>query len=365
MKTFFIILDGLGDKPYEKIGGTPLEAAYTPNMDKLAEKGRTGMLVPIREDIAPESDQAMLALLGYDPFEVYTGRGPLEAYGAGADFGKGEVVFRGNFAVEGDVEAEVSKEEGRKLCEKLDKNIPEARFIHTVGHRFVMILRGNDEVSNTHPGYKRVDGYVTSALPFRKGSKKSRPLSGKGKHTAKVVNDITKKTNKILDNRIILLRGAGTKLPDLKPLKGKWCLLADMPVEKGIGKLAGMDILEKENKPQKQILKNLDKYDNFYIEIKSPDKFAHRKNVEGKRRSIEKIDKEFLGMLDSIEEPFSMVITGDHSTLSSLGAHTSDPVPFLVYGRGRDKVKKFGEKYCRKGELGKVLGKKVFDIVFG
>ena len=94
-KLLYIVLDGLGDLPGPELDGkTPLEAAETPHMDSLARKGRTGLMYPIKEGIAPESDAAVISILGYDPFQYYTGRGPLESYGAGLEMEDGDLAIR-------------------------------------------------------------------------------------------------------------------------------------------------------------------------------------------------------------------------------------------------------------------------------
>ncbi|MDQ4094966.1 MAG: phosphoglycerate mutase, partial [Actinomycetota bacterium] len=102
----YVILDGLGDDPLDELGGrTPLEAARTPNLDRLAQRGLNGYVTTVGEGVAPESDIAVLAILGYDPHEHHTGRGPLESVGAGLEMKSGDVAYRVNFAtVERDAE---------------------------------------------------------------------------------------------------------------------------------------------------------------------------------------------------------------------------------------------------------------------
>jgi len=100
MKTIFIILDGLGDRPVQEFGGkTPLEAAFTPNMDFLAEQGICGMMAPLGLGFTPESCPAHFEIFGYHPFQdFYPQRGPLEALGAGFKLKNKDIAFRVNFA---------------------------------------------------------------------------------------------------------------------------------------------------------------------------------------------------------------------------------------------------------------------------
>ncbi|MGH2757397.1 MAG: phosphoglycerate mutase, partial [Actinomycetota bacterium] len=98
-KILYVILDGLGDEPVPGLGDkTPLQAARTPNLDALARKGRSGYVTTVGEDIAPESDIAVFAILGYDPHEHHTGRGPLESVGSGVEVNDGDLAYRVNFA---------------------------------------------------------------------------------------------------------------------------------------------------------------------------------------------------------------------------------------------------------------------------
>src|SRR5918994_7170397 len=95
----YVILDGLGDDPLDALGGeTPLEVAATPHLDSLAARGRSGYVTTVGPGIAPESDIAVFAILGYDPHEHHTGRGPIEAVGAGRDVKAGDLAYRVNFA---------------------------------------------------------------------------------------------------------------------------------------------------------------------------------------------------------------------------------------------------------------------------
>src|SRR3989338_3928812 len=101
-KILYVVLDGLGDRPCPELAGkTPLEAANTPNMDSLAKKGKTGLVYTVGKGIAPESDVAVISILGYDARKYYTGRGPLESFAEGIDVKDGDLAYRVNFATLG------------------------------------------------------------------------------------------------------------------------------------------------------------------------------------------------------------------------------------------------------------------------
>jgi 2,3-bisphosphoglycerate-independent phosphoglycerate mutase len=161
MKTIFIILDGLGDRPVKEFGGkTPLEAANTPNMDFLVERGICGMMAPMGLGFTLESGPAHFEIFGYHPFkDFYPGRGPIEALGAGFNLKQGDIAFRANFATlkNGKI---VDRRAGRiknvKIFEKdLSFKIKNVEFILKAGteHRAGLILRGkglSSRISNNH-----------------------------------------------------------------------------------------------------------------------------------------------------------------------------------------------------------------------
>ncbi|MBI5872180.1 hypothetical protein HZB88_03790 [archaeon] len=286
MKTLFIIIDGLGDKAYKKLGNkTPFGYANKPNIDVLMRNGKV-RITQIIKGIAPESDEAMLALLGYDVYKVHKGRGVLEAYGAGLEFEKGDVVLRANFArfVNGVLETESTPSKKYLAYLKKIRQIGDIKikFIQTVGHRAVLILHGkglNPGISNTNPTYKIVKNFVSSALHKRRNLKmlKAKAFTKEAEKTAGIVNEFTKRAR--FWDEIILLRGASNKLPKLRKMKN-WALISEMPVEIGIGKCAGMWIV----RPTKELGRQMAR----------------------------------------------IVLTADHATRCDTKAHSSLPVPFIV-----------------------------------
>ena len=373
MNKILVILDGVGDLPCRELGNkTPLEAANTPNLDLLAKNGKCGLMYTIRKDIAPESDEAMFAILGYNPFKYYTGRGILEAYGGGIRFKKGNLILRCNFVrVKNnkiiDIEAKVKKQILNRLVKELNKIklTVKHKFIATIGHRCVLILdKGSDKITNTHPGYNIIKNYVTSAVPVNNIMKIKNciALSKESKITAKNINKFVKESKNIVKNYAVITRGAGNRLPKLKKLKN-WILLADMPVEKAIGKLAGMKIIKKSNNYKKdaKVILKLAKKHNVYVQIKGPGSFGHKNKPLLKKKVIERIDKEFFSMIKKFKG--MIIVSADHSTPCKFKAHSKDPVPVLIYGKGKDRINKFSEASCKGGSLGKFNGLELMKII--
>ena len=407
MKSLLIICDGMADRLTNKT--TPLEAAETPNMDKLAKDGICGIMDTIAAGIRPGSDTAHLALLGYDPYEVYTGRGPLEAEGAGIKLEKGDVALRCNFAtlasdnsiIDRRAGRNLTAEEGTELAQAINEQIQlesypaTLQLKNTVGYSGALVIKGKEtalsgNIGNTDPAYKRIDGVGVADLEAEMVLKKSAPLdeTEEAKISATLVNEFTQKSITVLDqhevNRkrveegklkanVIIARDAGhqiPKFPSLSQLHGlSFVCLADMNVERGISKLAGMSLvslplpskdLEKDCKLRvKKLLEVLHSYDCFYIHIKGPDEPGHDGNFNLKSQLIATVDKHFVGnMLQQINlDDHLICITSDHSTPCNLKSHSDDPVPLLISGNKlqSDPVQSFSENECKKGELGILL----------
>jgi 2,3-bisphosphoglycerate-independent phosphoglycerate mutase len=397
----------MGDLPIKELGGeTPLGAADTPNMDSLAKTGKTGLMYTVSKGIAPESDVGVISILGYDPFAYETGRGILEAVGAGIPVKDGDLALRCNFATLGKRKQIIDRRAGRDLtaeeASELSQSINEHitlesypanfDFISTIGHRAVLVIRSeanplSDKITNTDPAYTKIGGIGVAESNARMLLKKCRPMdkSNAAKASAALVNEFVQKSYAILGSHetnkrreakgelkanVILTRDAGCSLPNLFKINERYrvrfACLADMPVERGIAKLAGMSLIDlpppsKNLKDDsllrvRKLLEILPLYDCVYIHIKNPDEPGHDGNFRLKKHLIELIDEHFFGeLLQRINlSEFLICITADHSTPCALRAHSDDPVPVLISGdrmRG-DNVSKFSENECLKGSLG-------------
>jgi len=397
----------MGDLPIEELGNkTPLEAADTPNMDFLAKTGKTGLMYTVGKGVAPESDVAVVSILGYNPFKYYASRGVFEALGAGLTMKDGDLALRCNFATLGPNKTIIDRRVGRSLTTeeatelakaineqiKLESHPASFQFKNTLSHRGALIIRSKEKklsgnITNTDPAYTRIQGIGVAEPEAKMILKKCKPLdkTEEAKISASLVNEFTQKTITILDQQevnkkrvkerklkanVILTRDAGHRLPRFPHLDQQYgfsfVCLADMPVERGISKLAGMHMvdlpppsknLEKDCKLRvEKLLETLPLCDCFYIHIKGPDEPGHDGNFNLKTNLIATVDKHFVGkMLQEINlEDHVICVTADHSTPCKLKAHSDDPVPLLLSGNKiqADKVQRFSEKECKKGELG-------------
>jgi len=356
MKVILINLDGLGDISYrELMNKTPLEAAIKPTLDYLASKGKTGLMY-VLDGIAPESDFAMFSMLGY-PIKKYPGRGIIEALGSNIKINPNYLYLRGNFAkIEKSYLLEAQSEPpSKEIIKKLNNINKDISIIPTVGHRCIVIIKKkvSANISNMHPGYRNIKNYST-AVPRNKRLRLKRCTGDKV--TSNILNSFIKEAEKLMENKTILLRGASNKIPRLKKLKN-WIILAETPVEYGIGKLTGMKAVKKTN-PVKQAIETKE---NVYLQLKGPDIYSHKGLPRLKKQEIERIDS-LLSPLKNIKNTI-ICITADHSSVCKIKTHSKEPVPVLIYGKGKDKVTTFSEKACKSGSLGLFQAKNLLKFL--
>jgi len=390
----------MGDRVEREFGNeTPLGVAKTPAFDRLASTGSVGLMDPVSPGIRPGSDYATTALLGYDPRVCYTGRGGLEAAGAGIDLKPGDVAFRCNFSTVDDKLAVIDRRAGRiergttEIAETIRRIRPRGvkglriDFRATVAHRGVLIFRG-----------KGLSRMVSDVDPHETGVKilRCKPLddSTAAKNTATAVNDFVMRSFKSLkDHRvnieriregkrpanIVLPRGAGT-LPPFKSLHDLYGMkvgcIAAVALVKGVCRIAGADLITVEGATggldtnyegkASAALKALENYDLVILHVKASDVASHDGDFRKKAEVIERIDSAIGKILPSLDADSTYVIvTADHSTPVSVRDHSGNPVPVLVNGPGvpSSGVSKFSENAVSRGNLGRLHGLDLMPII--
>jgi 2,3-bisphosphoglycerate-independent phosphoglycerate mutase len=361
-KIVLLVMDGLGGLPGEE-GLTELEKANTPNLDKLAKVGITGLHQPIAAGITPGSGPAHLSLFGYDPIKYQVGRGVLAALGINFKLENGDLAARGNFCTiddQGKVSdrraGRISTEKNQELCKLLSRiKLDGAEvFVETVKeHRFLLVLRGKElsaDIADTDP-------QVIGEAPH---SPKS--LSGEPNKTIELIEEFIRQAKKILADQhpanMALLRGFSKhpSWPSMQEAFGlKSAAIAGYPMYRGIAKLLGMEVLDTGETIASEIetlAKNFNNYDFFYFHVKKTDSYGEDGNFKDKVKVIEETDSLIPRILKL--KPDVILVTGDHSTPFSLAAHSWHPVPTLLWSKycRIDRVEKFGERDCLKGALG-------------
>jgi len=406
----YVLLDGVGDLPHADLAGkTPLEAATTRNMDTLAKNGIMGQVISVGKGIAPESDIAVFNMLGYKfQHSDYAGRGVIEAIGIGIDFKDGDLALRGNFATldnEGKIidrraGRKIEREDAEEISKEIEKKIrfsnPNASVVvaPTVDHRVIVRLKDSkplsSEISNTDPAYARVDGMgIAKAVSDFMKIEKCIPLeqTENAIDAANLVNEFTEqsleimkksdvnkrrsqKNKKLLNS--ILLRDAGNKYPNVKPINDlhsmNFSCIVDMPVEVGISNILKMKtfnaggLTDYEGKAS-IAAQAMETENAIYVHLKGPDDFGHDGDAIGKMKNIEEIDKRFFGtLLDHIDmSKIAVMISADHSTPCIYKGHSDDPVPLLISGDmiANDDAQRFTEAEAKKGVIGLIEGAQV------
>ena len=406
----YVLLDGVGDLPHPNlVGKTPLDAASTPNLDRLAKNGTMGQVITVGKGIAPESDIAVFNMLGYKfKHDDYAGRGVVEAIGIGIDFKDGDLALRGNFATLNDDGVIIDRRAGRNIekqdTEAVSNEIEEkikfsdenatAIITPTIGHRLVIRIRSNctlsSNISNTDPAYVRVAGMgIAKAVTDFLKIEKCLPLDEEShtKLASKLVNELTEQSLDIMkkskvnerrkenDKKLlngILLRDAGNIYPKVTPINDlhsmKFSCIVDMPVEIGISKILKMKTYDAGGRTDyeekaKVAAKAMDEQNAVYVHLKGPDEFGHDGDAQGKMENIEEIDKRFFGtLLDNIDSSkVAVIVSADHSTPCINKGHSADPVPLLISGDmvTNDDTQRFTEIEAKKGRIGLIDGAQV------
>jgi 2,3-bisphosphoglycerate-independent phosphoglycerate mutase len=416
LKIVYVLLDGVGDLPHPNLAGkTPLGAANTPNLDRLAKNGTMGEVITVGKGIAPESDIAVFNMLGYKfKHDDYVGRGVVEAIGIGIDFKDGDLALRGNFATLNGDGVIIDRRAGRNIekqdAEAVSNEIEEkikfsdenttVTITPTIGHRLVIRIRSNgalsSNISNTDPSYGRVNGMgIARAVTDFLRIEKCLPLDEEPhtKLASKLVNELTEQSLDIMrkskvnerrkenDKKLLngmLLRDAGNTYPKVTPINDlhsmKFSCIVDMPVEIGISEILKMKTydaggLTDYEEKAKVAAKAMDEQNAVYVHLKGPDEFGHDGDARGKMENIEEIDKRFFGtLLDNIDSSkVAVVISADHSTPCVNKGHSADPVPLLISGNmvTSDDTQRFTETEAKKGRIGLIDGAQVITTGIG
>jgi len=407
LKLIYVVIDGMGDLPIKALDNkTPLETAETPHLNTLAQNGKTGLMYTVGKEIAPESDAAVISLLGYDPFKYSTGRGAIEAVGAGIPIKDGDVALRCNFATVREDNTLIDRRAGRtldtneaiELANTANQQITLETYPATfelkatLGHRAVLVIKSKDKplsgkIYNSDPAYAIVNGVGVAKAKVDMSLKTVDALEATeaAKNAANLTNELITKTHELwkehpinkkraaegkLKANILLTRDASSTVPKFFNINQHYNInfaaLADMHTELGIAKLAGMNAtllpppsgnLQHDYAIRvKTLIDMLPKHDCFYIHLKGPDEPGHDGDYKLKTQIITDVDKYFFGpLLKQISLKDTLIcVTSDHATPCELKIHSDTPVPLLISGDrlGNETDVKFCERECAKGNLG-------------
>ncbi len=373
-KIVLLVLDGLGGLSRGSDGKTELEAARTPNLDRLAAQGNLGLADPVAPGITPGSGPGHLGLFGYDPLVFRIGRGVLEAVGIDLPMTERDLAARGNFCTVDAAGLITDRRAGRiptetcaRLTLRLEKiGIPGVELIvrPVREHRFVVLFRGDgleEGLSETDP-----QETGTPPLPVRAEVPQAAP-------SAAIANRFVAEARRVLETEhpanMILLRGfsRSPRLPRLTEIYGvRAAVIAVYPMYRGLAKLVGMqavgtgDTVADEFAALESVYGD---FDFFFLHVKKTDSAGEDGNFDKKVSIIEEADGQIPRLLAL--RPDVLVVTGDHSTPAAFKAHSWHPVPVLLWSKWcrPDGAARFSERECRYGSIGHIRAAELMPLI--
>ncbi len=400
MKYIIILGDGMADEPIEELGRkTPLQAARTPYIDLLAEKGSSGMLDTIPAGFSPGSEIANLSVLGYDLNEVFEGRGSLEAASMGIGIGENEMAMRCNLIcieedrIKNHSAGHIPTEEAAELIRFLDEKLggDRIRFFPGVSYRhLVKIAHGDKRFTCTPP-------HDVPGTPFRDVMVTAG--AEEAEETASFLNETILKSQALLASHPINQKriregkspansiwvwspGYKPRMRTMQELYGieSGSVISAVDLIKGIGIYAGLKSIDVEGatglydtnyegkaEAALQALKN----DDFvYLHVEASDEAGHEGDAALKVKTIEYLDSRIVKRIyeetSRWNEPVRIAVLPDHPTPCRLRTHTAKPVPFLIYDpqQAPDPVDRYDEMSSAEGAYGLLKGDRFIRTFF-
>lgn len=370
MKYTVVLCDGMADYAVPALNGkTPMECANKPFMDKLARHGEIGTVKTVADGLKPGSDIANMSVMGYNPKECYTGRSPLEAVSIGVNMLDSDIIFRCNLVTLSDEEkyedkamvdysaGDISTAEATEIIKSVQEHFGNDIFAFYAGvaYRHCLVWHnGTLDLGKMTPPHD-ISGRVIGE--YLSTSENAKELIGMMKESYDFLMSHPVNKKRIADGKrpanSIWLWGEGTKpsLPDFEEKYGiDGSVISAVDLLKGIAKCAGMSAPEVDgatgyidtnfDAKAECAIKELETKDFVYIHLEAPDECGHRNEPENKVKAIELIDEKILGkILPALEkyDDYKIMILPDHPTPIVTMTHASDPVPYLIYTKSKDR----------------------------
>ncbi|HAH31996.1 MAG TPA: cofactor-independent phosphoglycerate mutase [Elusimicrobia bacterium] len=400
MKHLIILCDGMADYPVGSLGGkTPLMAAKTPAMDRLAREGSSGLFNTIPSDLPAGSEVANLSVMGYDPRENFCQRGVLEAASLGVELSDTQLALRCNLIWVRDNKiashsgGDLSHEEGAGIIRLLNDKLGGDRihFYQGIHYRHLLVIDGGDSHVKCWPPHdyigKNIAELKVSAIEKR-GEKTAEMLNRLVSDSAAVLETIAQNRGKasLEEKRPNLIwpwaAGEKPRMKTIKELTGlDGAVITAVDLIKGLGIYAGMKVIEVEGATgnsktnyegkARAALEALKKYDYVYLHVEAADEAGHDGDVDLKIKVIEDLDSRLVApIMKGIKEEntdIRIALLPDHPTPVESRIHVKDPVPVILWGNGvpADAVQEYNEEEAKKGALGLMDQKAFFNSFFG
>lgn len=361
MRYCVLIIDGASGRPLLERGGkTCLELAHTPNLDRMAREGVSGLVRTVPEGMEPSSACACMSILGYDPKVYYRGRSAIEAKSMSVPIEEGEVAFRCNLVAVRDGKmwdyssGHIESSQAHTLIDALEKSLgnEKVQFFPGVSYRHICKIKGREDTlsATCTPPHDITGKPIDSFLPHGPGSDLLRDLMAR---SVDVLRDhpvnLERKSRGQIPAAMIWLFWGSSRIPDLPPFKEKYGLDAAMTsgvdLLRGLAKMAGIDTLDLagvtdglDNDYAAQAagaLEALREHDLVVIHVEAPDEAAHAGSIDDKVEAIERVDQEMVSQLLSWgNDSLRILAMPDHATPIETQTHSPEPVPYLLWEPG-------------------------------
>jgi 2,3-bisphosphoglycerate-independent phosphoglycerate mutase len=360
MKYAIIIPDGAADEPLAELGEkTPLEAARTPNMDRIAMEGRQGTARTVPKGFESGSDIAIMCLLGYDPARYHTGRAPLEAAAQRIPLSASDWVFRCNLVtVVDDVMKDhsaggIGDAEAGRLIAELARAVDRPGFeFHTgVSYRNLLVYRGREQFDvTTKPPHEIPDERIEKYLPRGVGSNILLDIMSRSRElfARQEINQVRRQTGLNPATQVWLWgQGHAPELPRYAQRFGiaRGCMITGVDLLRGLANLLGWDVREVDGMTSfhdtnyagqgQATAEALDSYDIVLSHVEAPDEASHQADHKTKVESIEAIDQHIVGpVLEKLKtfDEWRILVMPDHPTNIATRKHGYAPPPFAMAG---------------------------------
>ena len=364
MKYAIIIPDGAADEPLAELGGkTPIEAAATPNMDRIAMMGQQGLARTVPDGFESGSDVATMCLLGYDPAKYHTGRAPLEAAAQRIPLSPTDWVFRCNLVTVGDdgrmkdhSAGGISNAEAQRLLGDLARSLLDLKgfeFHNGVSYRNLLVYRGSQAFDvSTKPPHEIPEELASSWVPKGTGADilnqiMNRSLELFARHEV----NLTRRKKGVNPATQVWLWGQG-HAPNMPKFVDRFgvksgCMITGVDLLRGLAVLLGWDVHEVAGMTSfhdtnyagqgVDTAAMVDKYDLVLSHIEAPDEASHQADWKTKIAAIEHIDKHVVGpVLEKISKfpHWRIIVLPDHPTNIATRKHGYAPTLFAMAGTG-------------------------------
>ncbi|MCA9058343.1 MAG: cofactor-independent phosphoglycerate mutase, partial [Planctomycetaceae bacterium] len=347
---------------------TPLQAASIPNMDQVAQLGRSGQTDNVPESMPSGSDVGTMSLFGYSPLQFHTGRAPLEAAAQGIELNPGDWAIRCNLVTVEDermksfTAEQYPSHEAAHLIELLQRDQcgdTHWKYYAGVSYRNLLVYRARgaqapfDQSTFSTPPHDITDQPIQPHLPSGPGADQLRALMERSRVLLQdAPANVARRAAGELPATQTWLWGQGQR-PALQPFVERFgargAVITAVDLLRGIGRLIGWDVVEvagatgyldtdyaAKGRAAIETLSRPD-VDFVVVHVEATDEASHEGDVHAKVQAVENIDRHIVGPVHGWlrqQGEYRLLICPDHPTFLRTRTHSHGYCPFAMCGTG-------------------------------